>query len=285
MLLSNANAHEARELSAWLDGLQDPATTVVVDHAAQDRLDGQWRHDGACVPGHINWLVLAGEIAGRVAGQALRIRPGGWLCVAPLTPLFFWPQAGRQRIRLMRFRLHLTRAGAARAVPGGGFLIPDAQGLHAAAARLISDRAAGDPFAERRRRGLLLSLYGEAFRRLCRPATPGARSLEEGELALLEELVAAMAPGSPAPAQLARRLNMTPDTFARAFRRAVGQSPRRWLAGRRIAHAAELLLRKDASATQVADWCGYADVFHFCRSFRQVMGCGTRDWRRRHGVA
>jgi AraC-like DNA-binding protein len=284
MIISAANPYQQRELSAWLDALQDNTMSLHIDNAVHDLQPPRWRHDGTRYPGHINWLVLSGGVRGQLDGRLLRVEAGSWLCLAPNTPLHFRPLQDDQRLGLLRFRLHLARDGQDLPIPSGGFLLPDALGLRSLASRLISDAASSDVFAMRRRRGLLTALYAEAFQRLCKPSSTHARCLDESEIASLEEYVARTLPDMLSPQQLARHLRMKPDTFARAFKRGFGQSPRLWLSSRRIRHAADLLLMQDATATTVSVACGYADVFHFCRQFREVMGHGTRDWRRRHGL-
>jgi AraC-like DNA-binding protein len=271
-------------LHSWLKALSKSDTHVMIDNAVHDLQGTQWRHEGMKYPGHINWLVLSGGIRGIIGGKNMRILPGAWLCLSPYTPLFFRTLHPHQRVGLLRFRLHVSQPNGDLPLPGGGFLLPNAHGLAPLAARLISDSSSIDRYADDRRRGILAAMYGEAFRRLSEPSSMHARRLEDSQIANLEEFISKMARKTISPQQLARRLNMKPDTFSRAFKRTFDQSPRQWLAYRRIRHAADQLLMKDATASQVAEEYGYADVFHFCRLFRSVMGCGTRDWRRHHGL-
>jgi AraC-like DNA-binding protein len=285
MIITNATPAQCSALGTWLAALQDPRCDTSVGNAIRDRLPPGWRHDGTVIPTHLNWLVVANGAIVEVRGQRAVAEPGSWLCLPPGTPLHIQPLHERLPFDVLRFRMRLARGGVDLPMPHGGFLLRDARGLREPVMRLIDDAAAGDPFAGPRQRGLLVALYAEAFRRLAEARASRSRSLTDPEAEKIEELIARLLPRVPDPARLAALIRMKPDTFSRAFRRRHGRSPRAWLAARRIHHAAALLLAPDATATAVAEACGYADVFHFCRQFRIHLGCGTRDWRSRHRQA
>jgi AraC-like DNA-binding protein/quercetin dioxygenase-like cupin family protein len=81
-------------------------------------------------------------------------------------------------------------------------------------------------------------------------------------------------------AQLARVAGMSPSTFMRRFRDAVGRSPVDTLIHTRIARACERLRHdSDLKLAAIADTCGFADANYFSRLFRRVMGCTPRAYR------
>lgn len=81
-------------------------------------------------------------------------------------------------------------------------------------------------------------------------------------------------------AELAEACCMSPDHFIRRFREAVGQTPGRYLAERRVAAAAEMLLLSEESIERIAARCGYADRFHFSRVFKRHIGVPPATYRR-----
>lgn len=82
------------------------------------------------------------------------------------------------------------------------------------------------------------------------------------------------------PAALPHGLRLTPDYFARIFRRTYGVSPRTWIVRERIKLAALRLTESQLSIGEVANEFGYGDIFFFSRQFKQVMGRSPRSYRR-----
>jgi AraC-like DNA-binding protein len=106
--------------------------------------------------------------------------------------------------------------------------------------------------------------------------------LSPGDCSRLRLFVRRRLPHWPGPADLARELGLSPDYFARVFRRSLGLSPRAWLVDERIRCAAASLLENDDPVATVAAAHGYADLTLFGRQFRQVMGSPPRTWREQH---
>lgn len=109
----------------------------------------------------------------------------------------------------------------------------------------------------------------------------GGRRLAPPRLKLLE-LLPAMRGDLARPwrvADMARRCHLAEAVFARQFRALTGQSPHEWLVRERLALARELLRVDDASLTEVAQACGFADSAHFSKSFRQRHGVSPSEWR------
>jgi len=81
-------------------------------------------------------------------------------------------------------------------------------------------------------------------------------------------------------AELARSTAMSPSAFARAFRRAVGFSPHRYLTARRIEIAKHLLERTHFSIAEIALETGFSSQAHFTNRFRQHVELTPRQYRR-----
>lgn len=66
----------------------------------------------------------------------------------------------------------------------------------------------------------------------------------------------------------------------RCFKATVGVTPIRYLRCYRIQRAAELLTGTEESVADIAAACGFQDVSHFTKTFRQMKGCTPTVWRK-----
>ena len=82
--------------------------------------------------------------------------------------------------------------------------------------------------------------------------------------------------------ELASVCELSPNHFARAFRKTTGQSPHRWLLERRIEAAKRMLLSSVESLEAAATLCGFSDASHLSRVFSRVAGEPPGTWRRRN---
>lgn len=74
---------------------------------------------------------------------------------------------------------------------------------------------------------------------------------------------------------------MSKRNFLRAFKKATGTSPIKYLLQLRIRRAAADVRQSDLSITEIAFDHGFRDSNYFSRQFHQVMGLSPRDYRRR----
>ncbi|MEU6715696.1 AraC family transcriptional regulator [Nonomuraea sp. NPDC046802] len=81
-------------------------------------------------------------------------------------------------------------------------------------------------------------------------------------------------------AELAARTGLSRAAFARRFTTAVGEPPMRYLTGRRIALAADLLRDSDATVAAIARRVGYANPFALSVAFKRVHGITPSERRR-----
>jgi AraC-like DNA-binding protein len=72
--------------------------------------------------------------------------------------------------------------------------------------------------------------------------------------------------------QAAQQCHVDPAYLCRLFNRFDHQSPYQFLLRLRMTRGAELLLTPGASVKQVAEDLGFADAFHFSRTFKKLMG-------------
>ncbi|NTX50736.1 AraC family transcriptional regulator [Myxococcus sp. CA039A] len=98
----------------------------------------------------------------------------------------------------------------------------------------------------------------------------------------VKELIDSRLDGSVSLADLARTCGLSERHFARAFRETTGQPPHRWLVGRRLEKARQLLEAATQSLSEIAVACGFANQSHFTRTFTRVVGTSPGAWRRQH---
>ncbi len=82
-------------------------------------------------------------------------------------------------------------------------------------------------------------------------------------------------------AELAHEVGMSRAALARRFTDLVGEPPMTFLTSWRLARAADLLRRPDATIAAVASEVGYATPFALSAAFKRVHGISPRDHRRR----
>jgi AraC-like DNA-binding protein len=70
--------------------------------------------------------------------------------------------------------------------------------------------------------------------------------------------------------------------FSRSFKRTFGESPHSFVVRRRVELAARYMLTTDASLSDIASRCGFADQAHLCKHFRQAVDQTPAAWRRMH---
>ncbi|MER7516643.1 AraC family transcriptional regulator [Streptomyces sp. NPDC126499] len=78
---------------------------------------------------------------------------------------------------------------------------------------------------------------------------------------------------------LAEEVGVSRAALARRFTDLVGEPPMAYLTGRRLAHAADLLRRADATVESVARRVGYSSAFALSAAFKRVRGISPQEYR------
>jgi transcriptional regulator GlxA family with amidase domain len=107
-------------------------------------------------------------------------------------------------------------------------------------------------------------------------SSPGGQA----ELAGLHEWVQRHLHQPVTVADLARRVHMSPRTFARWFAAHTGTTPHQWLTSQRLIMAQELLERTGRGVEQVAADCGLTPLM-LRRHFASRWGITPQAYRRR----
>lgn len=114
--------------------------------------------------------------------------------------------------------------------------------------------------------------------RLVEPKPRARRSDEQVERAI--ELMGRELNRRWTVSELARRVGLSRPAFARRFKEQTGKSPLRYLAGKRMERAAELVRTTDWGLAQIAWRVGYDSEFAFNRAFKRTHGTAPGTFRR-----
>ena len=125
--------------------------------------------------------------------------------------------------------------------------------------------------------GHLASTYGG----LSLPTSPVRGSIESSAVQRAAEMLLDDIRADIGLTTLASACGLTVRQLQRAFFGRFGTTPHRWRADRRMELAKERLEFSDASLSDIADLCGFADQSHFTRVFSQLVGVSPGVFRRR----
>lgn len=82
--------------------------------------------------------------------------------------------------------------------------------------------------------------------------------------------------------EAARACHIDPSYLSRLFQRFAATTPYRFLTKLKMNRAAELLLDRRMLVRQAADELGFADAFHFSRTFKRIYGVSPEQFLRRN---
>lgn len=73
---------------------------------------------------------------------------------------------------------------------------------------------------------------------------------------------------------------VSPSHLRRLFARHLRTSPHQWLLRERLTHAQALIADSTMALAEIAELCGFCDVYHFSREFKRSVGAPPAAWRR-----
>jgi AraC family transcriptional regulator len=158
--------------------------------------------------------------------------------------------------------------------------------VHDTVQKMIDAPAIGGPLAQQVCDSLVTVLVCYLLEHYARPAAPA----EQGSLggARLHRVLQHLAEHCAAPVSngaLAALCGMSEAHFTRAFHRAVGLPPHRYLLKLRLDRASAALRASDARVLDIAHNCGFASASHFARAFAAHFGVSPAEFRQRQRSA
>ena len=81
---------------------------------------------------------------------------------------------------------------------------------------------------------------------------------------------------------LANKCGISEDYLKKLFIKKFGMAPKKYIIQLKINHACDLLRAERYSITQVADLCGYEDVYYFSRQFKKYIGVTPSVFEKRY---
>lgn len=79
---------------------------------------------------------------------------------------------------------------------------------------------------------------------------------------------------------LSELTKISPSHLRRLFGRHLRTSPHQWLLRERLTHAQALIADSAMPLADIAEICGFCDVYHFSREFKRSVGTPPAAWRR-----
>jgi AraC family transcriptional regulator len=110
--------------------------------------------------------------------------------------------------------------------------------------------------------------------------TRPAGALSAWQLARVRDRMTAAIAGNVSLAELADEVRLSPFHFARAFKKATGLPPHRYIVDLRLDRARDLLQLSDLSVADIAAQVGYDDPSYFARLFRKHFDATPAAYRR-----
>lgn len=124
----------------------------------------------------------------------------------------------------------------------------------------------------------LLTHVAVSYGEMLAPSTALQGSLSALQLARAEAAIVESLEIAIPLAEIARRCDLSPSHFSRAFKQATGRSPSAWRLERRIELAQRLLREDRYSIAEVAALSGFADQSHLTRTFSRQVGQTPGDF-------
>lgn len=84
--------------------------------------------------------------------------------------------------------------------------------------------------------------------------------------------------------EFARLCHRSVSSFKRDFKKHYNLSPGKWLRTKRLEYSAHLLKNSDSSITQIIFECGFEDLSHFSRAFKEKFGLSPLNFRKDAGA-
>jgi AraC-like DNA-binding protein len=228
------------------------------------------------------WIVFVehGVLLMMVNGRERRLHAGEALWLPPRTHYHVLGAAGRTNVRQYNVRFTLRSGRRVLSHSRKPILAVAAWDMQPLLQMLAGMALWPRPFSQIRFRALLATVTA-TFLSHCGPAQQSSHVLRPAQRQSISDFIAAHAAQPISPAQLAEVTNLSPDYFARVFRKTYETTPRAYIKAERMRQAATRLSESSLTVKEIARETGAQNISLFCRQFRQVLGCTPSEYRQR----
>jgi AraC-like DNA-binding protein len=144
-----------------------------------------------------------------------------------------------------------------------------------------SDAPGAEEVVSRLADALLIQALRAALAELQSSDGPAVLALSDPAIASAIELIHGDPARGRTVGELAAHAALSRSAFSARFRELVGESPKRYITRTRLAHAATLLHKSDASLAEIAHEVGYGSEFSFAKAFKRAFGVAPGAYRGR----
>ena len=251
------------------------------EHFGYRTVAPRWRIRRRRILDHLFYLVVGSACEGLVGDRPVRLEPGDFLWVGPGVPHEFWSPPGLPPMTFYYLEFCVLEGDTHVRLAEDVILLEDAWELREHLEQAVDEQQTALPHRSQRIRGLLTLLCVGVFR-LGSGREQKGPTLNGAQRRRLSRFARERVAQRPTPADLASEVRLSPDYFARVFRRTYGVAPRTWLLRERLRAAALRLVESDSNITEIARELGYGDVYLFSRQFKRMHGCSPRAYRAKH---
>lgn len=211
------------------------------------------------------------------------------ICLTPGDAVTTWEHNGHPEILQVYLRGSIYRAAvgeicggdaaAAELVPRFAMLDPMLEQLALAITAALRDGTAGDGLYVDTLAQMIAVHLARAHSSQSKTRSLHAPVMSHGRMRRVVEYIEEHLDGNLSLEAMAAEVEISPMYLARAFKAAVGQSPHRYVLGRRIDRAKELLRNTDSPVVDVALSAGFSSQSHLSYWFQRYVGVSPAAYR------
>lgn len=233
------------------------------------------------IPDYFNlWILLAGSVVVRLRGQEYHLNRPAYLLLPPGEQVDGQLEDSDHMDNLA---LHLAPKTVSKLIDptqlpsSWGVPVSEPEWMHLTAIRCVRNANRPDPYSQACAAAAIEQVFATYLRDWLGPKeAPNMDRVQD-----LADRIRLRPAATNRVDKEARRLGLSRSQLNRLFQNAHGTSVRDFITQCRMQHAAHLLRDSTLNVSQIAEACGYADIFYFSRHFKLWCGQGPTAYRSR----